>query len=191
MAALPHNAKIIELLRWVASHQNEPFDPNMVVSLSTGHTSDWEWQAVLGQMEDLRQQNYILKLKQDPAGSSYWAITERGMNYMRALDRFETPTDAVPADSVAVSGTPASGEVILLSASPVPTPKNVIAPLLERIWLWIQEKINWDELPTHLTSHLAYDLIRLVGALLLAAIIAGVSFGGYHLFRWLIFRALH
>lgn len=64
----------------------------MVVSLSTNHSSDWEWQAVLGQMEDLRLQNYILKLKQDAAGSTYWTITPKGENYLRALEHAESPT---------------------------------------------------------------------------------------------------
>jgi len=190
MAALPHNARIVDLLRWVAAHQNEPFDPNMVVSLSTGHTGDWEWQAVLGQMEDLRRQNYIMKLKQDPAGSTYWVITTSGVNYLHALEHFEIPADSAPSTPVSVAGTPASSEVIVPSSLPVPTPKRVVAPLLERMRLWIQERIHWDELPTHLTSHLAYDLIKWAVGLLLLAFVTGFSFGCYYVFRWLVYRAI-
>jgi serine/threonine protein kinase len=89
MDDLPHVTSRRDLLNWVAANPNQPFDPNMVVSLSTGHTSDWEWQAVLGQMEDLRLQGYINKLKQDGGGSTYWTITESGKRYLQALNSFE------------------------------------------------------------------------------------------------------
>lgn len=61
----------------------------MVVSLSTGHADDWEWKAVQTQMEDLRLQGYITKLKQDAAGATYWTITESGKRYLRSLIDFE------------------------------------------------------------------------------------------------------
>src|SRR5579864_2902173 len=89
MSELPHSVKDIDLLRWVMANPNKPFDPNMVVSTSTAHTSDWEWQAVLHQMEELARQNYIRKIKQDPGGSTYWTITQRGENYARALENAE------------------------------------------------------------------------------------------------------
>src|SRR5260370_2941275 len=59
----------------------------MVVSAT--HTSDWQWQAVLAQMEDLGRQGYITKLKQDGGGSTYWTITGKGEKYLRALERAE------------------------------------------------------------------------------------------------------
>ncbi len=62
----------------------------MVVSLSTGHTSDWEWQAVIAQMEDLSRQAYVMRLRQDPTGATYWAISQKGENYLLALERFQT-----------------------------------------------------------------------------------------------------
>jgi hypothetical protein len=89
MRELPHSVKDIDLLRWVAANSNKPFDPNMVVSTSTAHTTDWEWQAVLHQMEELARQNYIRKIKQDPGGSTYWTITQRGESYLRALENAE------------------------------------------------------------------------------------------------------
>ena len=97
MSALPNSARTIDLLRWVVAHANQPFDPNMVVTAT--HTSDWQWQAVLAQMEDLKTQGYFTKHKQDPAGSTYWSITPKGENYLRALERAEnTVTEASPAD---------------------------------------------------------------------------------------------
>jgi len=70
----------------------------MVVSLSTGHTSDWEWQAVIAQMEDLNRQAYIMRLRQDPTGATYWAISQKGENYLLALERFQS--EAVEARDV-------------------------------------------------------------------------------------------
>jgi hypothetical protein len=93
MNGLPQIASRLDLLKWVAANPNKPFDPNMVVSLSTAHTSDWEWQAVLGQMEDLRVQGYITRLKQDPSGSTYWMITSSGERYIQALNSFEQAQD--------------------------------------------------------------------------------------------------
>lgn len=84
--------KDIDLLRWVAANPNKPFDPNMVVSTSTGHTDDWEWQAVLHQMEELSRLNYIRRTRQDSGGSTYWTITERGKSYLSALERTEKTT---------------------------------------------------------------------------------------------------
>lgn len=97
MSALPNNVREIDLLRWVKDHPNQPFDPVMVVTST--HTSDWQWQAVLAQMEELRRQTYINKLNQDAAGSTYWTITPKGENYLRALERFETgDEEAFPSD---------------------------------------------------------------------------------------------
>jgi hypothetical protein len=87
MTSLPNSATTINLLEWVFTNPNKPFDPNMVISAD--HTSDWQWQAVLDQMERLRAQTYITKLKQDPHGSTYWTITPRGENYLGALKRAE------------------------------------------------------------------------------------------------------
>src|SRR5271169_1938724 len=93
MGVLRHTADRVDLLRWVVANPNKPFDPNMVVALSTGHSTDWEWQAVLGQMEDLRVQGYITRLKQDAAGSTYWTIAATGEKYLLALNVFEQAQD--------------------------------------------------------------------------------------------------
>jgi len=161
MCPLPHNAKTIDLLKWVAGHPNQPFDPNMVVTIPTGHTTDWEWQAVLGQMEDLQRQGYILKLKQDPWGSTFWTITTTGTNYLHALERFENPQPSEPTPPVAVFGTPAMGTDVLIPIEPpVTAPKKSVAPFLERMSLRIRRLIRWEEMPTHLTAHLAYDVVK-------------------------------
>jgi hypothetical protein len=121
LSALPNSAAAIDLLKWVIANPNKPFDPNMVVSAT--HTSDWQWQAVLAQMEDLGRQGYITKLKQDGGGSTYWTITGKGENYLRALERAENangelePAKAAPSD-LATSGPgattqPPSAEVAL------------------------------------------------------------------------------
>jgi TIR domain len=103
----------------------------MVVSLSTGHTSDWEWQAVVAQMEDLSRQAYIMRLKQDPTGATYWAISQKGENYLRALERFEaegTEARDVTADKAAPSD---EWDVFISHAS---EDKNAIArPLAEAL----------------------------------------------------------
>jgi hypothetical protein len=83
MSALPQNVKEIGLLRWVVAHPNQAFDPGMVVSVT--HATDWQWQAVVHQMQDLGRQTYITKIKQEPTGVSYWTITPKGENYLRAL----------------------------------------------------------------------------------------------------------
>jgi hypothetical protein len=87
MTDRPETARTIDLLKWVNANPNQAFDPNMVVKAI--HTSDWQWQAVIAQMEDLRRQNYLMKLKQDPLGSTYWSITPSGKNYLSALAQFE------------------------------------------------------------------------------------------------------
>lgn len=96
MGELPKTASPIDLSRWVLAHPNEPFDPNMIVSAT--HTTDWQWQAVLAQMEDLKGQGYLTKLKQDPWGSTYWAITPKGENYLRALERAESANQQIRAE---------------------------------------------------------------------------------------------
>ncbi|SRR6266404_8071549 len=93
MGSLPHTADRIDLLNWVAANPNKPFDPSMVVTPSTGHSTDWEWQAVLAQMEDLRLQGYITRLKQDAAGTTNWTITASGENYLHALNGFVRAQD--------------------------------------------------------------------------------------------------
>jgi len=184
---LPHNAKIVDLLKWVAAHPNQPFDPNMVVSLSTNHTSDWEWQAVLGQMEDLRRQNYIMKLKQDGAGSIYWTITTSGTNYLHALERFENPEAAGVARTEPAS-TPAA-EVTIPTTPPIQTPKKHVAPFMERTSLRIRHFIHWEEMPTHLAAHLTYDIIKYLvcgGALVLLGLLSWAAFHAIHgLIHWL------
>ncbi len=101
MSALPQSVKDIDLLRWVAAHPGGAFDPSMVVS--TTHTTDWQWQAVTHQMEDLGRRTYITRIKTDPAGATFWTITSRGENYLRALERAETADQVVaPADSLQV-----------------------------------------------------------------------------------------
>ncbi len=151
----------------------------MVVSLSTGHASDWEWQAVTAQMEDLRRQNYIMKLKQDPWGSTYWTITTSGMNYLHALERFESP---VAAEGEAIRPQLAT-EVTISAEPPVPTPKKHVAPWVERFSLRVSHFIHWEEMPTHLTAHLAYDVIKYLvfGG---AVAILGVS-------GWVAYRLIH
>jgi hypothetical protein len=181
----------------------------MVVSLSTGHTTDWEWQAVLGQMEDLRKQNYVMRLKQDAGGSTYWTITTSGINYLHALERFETPVESEPVAAVAVSGTPSPGIVIpahgaqitvngvpvmpmtIPAEPPVPAPSQPVSSFVARRFLWIQRSIRWDEMPTHITAHLAYDLLKYGAAIVSTLVIAGVSYGAYRLLHFLIVRALH
>jgi len=89
MNELPRVASRLDLLNWVAANPNKPFDPNMVVAMNTAHTNNWEWQAVLAQMEDLRVQGYMTRLRQDPSGSTYWIITPKGERYVKALTDFE------------------------------------------------------------------------------------------------------
>src|ERR1700683_3469002 len=93
MDGLPHVASRLDLLKWVAANPNKPFDPSMVVSLRSAHSSDWEWQAVLGQLEDLRVQGYINQVRHDTSGSTYWMITAKGEKYIHALDSFEQAQD--------------------------------------------------------------------------------------------------
>ena len=144
--SLPQTAKVVDLLKWVAAHPNQPFDPNMVVTTSTAHTDSWEWQAVLAQMEDLRRQNYIVSLRQDSSGSTYWQITTTGENYLRALEWFENPKTVVPVPVVpTVQPVPA--------VQPIPTPKRYLGPFMQRAWLRIRRFIHWEEMPTHVTGH--------------------------------------
>jgi len=98
----------------------------MVVSLSTNHASDWEWQAVLGQMEDLRLNNYILKLKQDPHGSTYWTITPKGENYLRALERAESIAEPTPDSSSGDNSKIPRVTGRLLISSVIPSPEALL-----------------------------------------------------------------
>ena len=93
MSALPDNVENIDLLRWVSTNPNKPFDPNMLINAT--HSTDWQWQAVTGQMEALRRQGYVNKLKQDPAGSTYWTITQKGEGYLHALEQAGKTIDKV------------------------------------------------------------------------------------------------
>jgi hypothetical protein len=191
MSPLPHNAKTIDLLKWVATHPNQAFDPIMVVTIPTGHTSDWEWQAVLGQMEDLQRQGYILRLKQDPSGSTYWTITTTGTNYLHALERFENPQPSEPVPPIAVHGAPAAAAGVLIPIEPpVPSPKKHVAPFLERTMLRFGHIIHWEEMPTHLTAHLTYDVLKYLVLLAITALVGGVSLSLYYLIHFLIKRAL-
>jgi hypothetical protein len=151
MSTLPHNAKTVDLLKWVAAHPNQPFDPNMVVSLSTNHTTDWEWQAVLGQMEDLRRQGYIMLLKMDGGSSTYWTITTSGSNYLRALESFEAPRTEdteTPKEIAAEQSKRQSMPAIIAPVElPAPTPKKYLWPFMERRALWIRHVIQWEDMP--------------------------------------------
>ena len=124
-SALPHNVNQGELLSWVIANPNKPFDPSAVVSAK--HTTDWEWQAVLAQMEDLRRLEYIDRLKQDAGGSTYWTITTKGQNYLRALERAEeAAAEPTPADTVHPS--PAGSPEV-----PSPKPAEDTAPTVNSI----------------------------------------------------------
>jgi KAP family P-loop domain len=85
MSSLPDTVDNLDLLRWVFINSDKPFDPNMLINAT--HTTDWQWQAVVGQMEALKRQGYVNKLKQDPAGSTYWTVTQKGESYLRALEQ--------------------------------------------------------------------------------------------------------
>jgi hypothetical protein len=126
MAVLPQSVKEIDLLRWVAAHPNQAFDPAMVVSAT--HATDWQWQAVSHQMEDLGRQTYITRIKSDPTGVTFWTITPKGENYLRALERAETANQGIPfADSFRIPGLP--NEVV--TAPPVPT-ATVVPPTVAK-----------------------------------------------------------
>jgi Cdc6-like AAA superfamily ATPase len=123
----------------------------MVVSLSTNHASDWEWQAVLGQMEELRRLNYITKLKQDPAGSTYWTITSKGQNYLLALERAEsTAAEPNSASSTGGSSTGLGVQERLLISSVIPshdallrlTPEEAACPLMNCLLSLSDDELN-------------------------------------------------
>ncbi len=57
------------------------------------HTDDWQLKAVAAQMETLRRQGYLNKLRQDSGGSTYWTITQKGKNYLSALDEASKSTE--------------------------------------------------------------------------------------------------
>lgn len=192
MNGLPRNAKTIDLLRWVETNHNQPFDPNMVVSLSTGHSTDWEWQAVEGQMEDLRRQGYILRVRQDASGSTYWVITESGTKYLRALERFENspagmgqtkPPDSAPEEAIS------QVEVVVPAIEmPAPTPKAYLWPFLERKALWIRRSIKWEDMPSQLAAQLTYDLLKYSVIITGTALVGGVSLAVFYLIRFLLKR---
>lgn len=92
----------------------------MLVTLSTGHTSDPEWHAVQGQMEYLRSAAYVTRLRQDTGGSTYWAITPSGQRYLKALTSFQ------------------DAETIARLGSQVSTPANSTATATPERW----EKLN-------------------------------------------------
>jgi hypothetical protein len=127
---------------------------------------------------------YILKLKQDPWGSTFWIITTTGINYLHALERFENPQPSEPAPLIAVFGTPAVGV-----EPPIPAPKKRVAPFLERTMLRIGHIIRWEEMPTHLTAHLTYDMLKYLVLLIITLLVGGVSLSLYYLIHFLIKRA--
>jgi hypothetical protein len=106
MTALPQSVKDIDLLRWVAAHPSEAFDPGMVVTVT--HATDWQWQAVVNQMEVLARQTYIRKIKGDPTGATYWTITPKGENYLRALERAEKADQEVSVGDLLEAPNPAA-----------------------------------------------------------------------------------
>ena len=129
--------------------------------ISAKHISDWQWQAVLGQMEDLRRQNYITRLKQDSGGSTYWVITTSGLNYLKALESFAEPkvvetepgvqSSSIANDTVEIPSVPTT------ETAPARPRKRYFWPFIERTALRIRKLISWDEMPTHLAAHLIYD----------------------------------
>jgi hypothetical protein len=126
------------------------------------HTRDWQWQAVLGQMEDLRRQNYIYRLKQDPASSTYWTITTSGLSYLQALESFAAPkTEVAPQPEPQPAEIPQQiqppAPVVATGLSPVPTRKRRVGPFVERAAFRVRKLISWEEMPTHLAAHLLYD----------------------------------
>lgn len=202
MNTKPHSVEPIVLLKWVVANQMEAFDPNMVVQAT--HTSDWEWQAVANQMEELRRQGYLSKVRQDPWGSTYWTITQKGLNYLHAFESFESQVSSPPSPEMPKPPTPEVTEqvksegaaapapapeppqAVAVTEPPLPLRKKHIGPLFSRMYLWIGRWIQWEEMPTHLTAHLAYDVLKYLvfgGAL---TIIAALIWAGYHLFHWLI-----
>lgn len=164
MNALPNNASTLDLLRWVSVHPNQPFDPNMVISAK--HVSDWQWQAVLGQMEDLRRQNYITRLQQDSGGSTYWVITTSGLNYLKALESFTEPkvVDTEPAiQSLSIANDPITVPSVSTAETVSVVPrKRYFWPFIERTVLRIRKLISWEEMPTHLAAHLIYDGVKML-----------------------------
>lgn len=128
------------------------------------------------------------------------------MNYLHALQRFEAPVEREAAAPVSVSGIPspvivipAHGALITVNGipvtipaePPVPAPSQPVSSFVARSFLWIQRSIRWDEMPTHISAHLAYDLLKYGVGIATALVIAGVSYGVYLLLHFLIFRALH
>jgi hypothetical protein len=153
------------------------------------HTSDWQWQAVLGQMEDLRKQNYILKLKQDPWGSTYWAVTTPGLNYLRALESFSEPSvESQPhlrPEPARQAREPAPlAPTKDSSVATMPPRKRYFWPFIERMTLRFRGLVSWEDMPTHLASHLIYDVAK--------AIVSGSIFGLAMLYViHLLHRILH
>lgn len=134
--------------------------------IQSTHTSDWQWQAVLGQMEDLRRQNYILKLKQDPWGSTYWGITTTGLNYLRALESFseqsaESQPQSLPEPALATQTPAPLAPTNEFSVATMPSRKRYFWPFVERMTLRFRGLVSWEEMPTHLASHLIYDVAKL------------------------------
>src|SRR5258708_5787035 len=126
MSPLPESVKDIDLLRWVVAHPNEAFDPAMVVSVT--HATDWQWQAVVHQMEDLGRRTYLRKIKQDPSGVTFWTITPRGENYLRARERAKPENQKAPLEASLQTQDGPSPPPPASSASP----KEVVRPSITK-----------------------------------------------------------
>jgi Protein kinase domain len=106
MNQLPSIASRLDLLKWVLAHPNQPFDPTMVVSVSSRHADGWEWRAVEAAMDQLKFDGYITQLKRGPEGT-YWTITPQGESYLKALTSFEdAQVLAKTQPAVATTGSP-------------------------------------------------------------------------------------
>jgi len=106
------------------------------------HTTDWQWQAVLDQMEELRRKTYIDKLKQDPAGSTYWTISAKGEHHLRALELFEAAgAEVLPEMLPSVTTLPGitSGQV---TTAPTQPTTGVAPPVISKVFGALRIALN-------------------------------------------------
>ena len=87
-----------------------------------------------------------------------------------------------PTPPIAVFGTPAMGADILI---PIGTARsyaeeNTVAPFVERMSLRIRHLIRWEEMPTHLTAHLAYDVMKWLILGGVVVVVGTVSWAAYY-----------